>query len=237
MRKITLQIVLFVLLLGNAFAAEQIVGFDAKDLPVLNEELRRIDKEISTVIPTGVIQIWTTDTAPDGWLLCYGQAVSRSTYAGLYNVIGETYGAGDSSTTFNVPDMRGRFPLGQDDMGGTSADRVTDTDADALAGADGDETKDVSFSGNTGSTTLTAAQSGVPAHDHSIRLSSGGSSTLNFAVNYTAAGNGDEQLGTNPIENNTAANASEGHLHTISGGSATQDIMPNFITMNYIIKF
>ena len=130
--------------ISSGFCAEQIVGFEGKDLPVLNEELRRIDKEISQVIPTGVVQIWTTDTAPDGWLLCYGQAVSRTTYAGLYNVIGTTYGAGDASTTFNVPDMRGRFPLGQDDMGGTSANRVVDTDADALAGADGDELKDIS---------------------------------------------------------------------------------------------
>ena len=118
----------FLLTIGNSFAQEQITGFEDKDLPVLNEELRRISKEITQVVPIGSMMIWTTDTAPGGWLLCYGQAISRTFYVGLFNVIGETYGAGDSSSTFNLPDLRGRFPLGKDNMGGTSANRVTDAE-------------------------------------------------------------------------------------------------------------
>lgn len=59
--------------------------------------------------------------APSGWLLCFGQAVSRSTYAALFAAIGTLYGAGDGSTTFNLPDCRGRSPFGKDDMGGTAA--------------------------------------------------------------------------------------------------------------------
>lgn len=61
---------------------------------------------------TGMIQMFAGATAPSGWLICNGQAVSREDYSTLFNVIGTTYGSGDGSTTFNLPDLRGRFPLG-----------------------------------------------------------------------------------------------------------------------------
>ena len=65
------------------------------------------------MVPTGAMYIWTTPTAPSAnWLLCQGQAVSRTTYAPLFSVIGTTYGTGDGSTTFNVPNMQGRVPAG-----------------------------------------------------------------------------------------------------------------------------
>lgn len=60
----------------------------------------------------GIIEIWPGSTPPDGWLLCNGQAVSRTTYANLFSVLGSTYGQGDGSTTFNVPDLTGRVPVG-----------------------------------------------------------------------------------------------------------------------------
>ena len=60
----------------------------------------------------GSIQVWPGSTAPEGWLLCNGQAVSRTTYANLFSVLGTTYGQGDGSTTFNVPDLTGRVPMG-----------------------------------------------------------------------------------------------------------------------------
>jgi hypothetical protein len=60
---------------------------------------------ISTVVPTGMVQMWTTATAPSGFLFCNGAAISRSTYAILFGVIGTTYGSGDGSTTFNLPNM------------------------------------------------------------------------------------------------------------------------------------
>jgi len=61
---------------------------------------------------TGVIKMCALAAAPDGWLLCNGAAVSRTTYGDLFAAIASTYGAGDASTTFNVPDMRGRIPVG-----------------------------------------------------------------------------------------------------------------------------
>ena len=64
------------------------------------------------VNPTGSIVAYGADVAPTGWLLCDGSAVSRTTYADLFAVIGETYGIGDGSTTFDLPDLQQRFPLG-----------------------------------------------------------------------------------------------------------------------------
>ncbi len=91
----------------------------------------------SLSIPAGVIVPYGAAAAPTGWLLCYGQAVSRTTYATLFGVIGTTYGVGNGTTTFNVPDLRGRFPLGKDDMGGSAASRVAA--ATALNGNGGSE--------------------------------------------------------------------------------------------------
>lgn len=64
-------------------------------------------------------------TIPSGWYQCDGSAVSRTTFAGLFTVIGTLWGIGDGSTTFNLPDLRGRSMFGKDDMGGTPADRLT----------------------------------------------------------------------------------------------------------------
>lgn len=75
-------------------------------------------------VPVGALQMWSTATAPSGWLLCYGQAVSRTTYSVLFAVIGTTFGVGDGSTTFNLPDLRGRMLVGLDNMGGSAANRV-----------------------------------------------------------------------------------------------------------------
>lgn len=67
---------------------------------------------MSNGAPTGVINMWGTGTAPTGWLLCAGAAVSRTTYAALFAVIGTTFGSGDGSTTFNVPNYTNRTPYG-----------------------------------------------------------------------------------------------------------------------------
>lgn len=62
---------------------------------------------------------------PAQWYVCAGQAFSRTTFVSLFNVIGTTWGSGDGTTTFNLPDFRGRAPFGVDNMGGTPANRVT----------------------------------------------------------------------------------------------------------------
>ena len=90
-------------------------------------------------VPAGALNAYAGATAPTGWLLCYGQSILRATYATLFTAIGTTYGTA-SGTTFNLPDMRGRVVAGQDDMGGTSANRLTTPiNGDTLGAAGGTE--------------------------------------------------------------------------------------------------
>ena len=108
-------------------------------------------------MPIGTLLPYAGTTSPDTnvYLLCDGQAVSRTTYADLFTVVSTTFGVGDGSTTFNVPDLRGRIPMGLDNLGGTPANRVTDANADSLGGALGSQDH-----------TLTEAE--LPSHDHSL---------------------------------------------------------------------
>lgn len=87
-----------------------------------DQGLSRGNMGSDAALPAGLGPLpWPGPTAPPGWIFCFGQAVSRTTYAALFANIGTTWGAGDGSTTFNVPDFRGRTPFGKDDMGGTAA--------------------------------------------------------------------------------------------------------------------
>src|SRR5690606_40258069 len=76
------------------------------------------------VVPVGATIEWWSPTPPPGWLVCAGQAVSRTDYAELFAVFGTRYGSGDGSTTFNLPDLRGRVPVTLDNQGGTDAGRL-----------------------------------------------------------------------------------------------------------------
>lgn len=71
----------------------------------------------------GMVAFFAMNTAPSGWLDADGSAVSRTTYAALFSAIGTTFGVGDGSTTFNLPDMRGEFPRGWDDGRGVDSAR------------------------------------------------------------------------------------------------------------------
>lgn len=79
----------------------------------------------AVLCPIGAVFDFTADTIPSGWFLCYGQAISRVTYSELFGVIGVLYGAGDGSSTYNLPDCRGRLAAGRDNMGGVQAGRLT----------------------------------------------------------------------------------------------------------------
>lgn len=157
--------------------------------------------------PVGAVSPYAGTSAPTGWLLCYGQAVSRTTYAALFAVVSTTYGVGDGSTTFNVPDLRGRVVAGQDDMGGSSADRLTNQtngiDGDTLGATGGAETH-----------TLTTAQ--IPSHTHDISVA-----TNTAVITQTA--------GATPGNTGTTSTAAAG------GGGAHNNVQPTLI-LNYIIK-
>jgi len=70
--------------------------------------------ELKNLLPTGLITPFGGDTAPSGWLICDGSAVSRTTYASLFEAIGTTYGGGDGETTFNLPNFKGKVIVGLD---------------------------------------------------------------------------------------------------------------------------
>jgi microcystin-dependent protein len=98
----------------------------------------------------GEIVDWAGASLPALYLWCAGQAVSRTTYAALFAVLSTTYGVGDGSTTFNIPDRRGRASFGRDNMNGTAANRLT-----------------AANSGVTGTTLgATGGDERMPTHNH-----------------------------------------------------------------------
>jgi hypothetical protein len=81
--------------------------------------------DFGVFVPTGSVLPFAGISVPSGYLLCFGQAVSRTTFAALFAVCSTTFGSGDGSTTFNVPDLRGYVAAGKDDMGGSAAGRLS----------------------------------------------------------------------------------------------------------------
>jgi microcystin-dependent protein len=190
-------------------------------------------------IPSGVMHQYAGATAPSGYLLCDGSAVSRTTYAALFAVLSTTYGAGNGSTTFTLPDLRGRVPMGAGTGTGLNA---------SGAGAPTGTTQTARIRGQWGGEEthlLTGAESGTSAHNHTASDSGhvhgpypgyegywmedsqsgaviGGGSTYraNSLVPSTATGNA-----SITVANSTAANASSRH-----------SVVPPFVVTNYIIK-
>jgi len=178
------------------------------------------------LLPVGVIFPYGASSPPAGYLNCDGSPVSRTTYAALFAVIGTSYGAGDGSTTFRVPELRGRVPAGREAV----ATLLTATHF-------GGDSTVLGATGGLESHTLTTAQLAShshansltdPGHDHSIDVgSSGGGSTQ-----VTQGVAGVNATVTGPVNSNTTGisitNASAG------SGSAHNNVQPTLIT-NYII--
>jgi microcystin-dependent protein len=103
----------------------------------------------------GTVLDYAGDEAPPGFLLCHGQLISRANYGALFAKIGTTFGAGDG-TSFGLPDLRGRVVAGKDNMGGASADRLTNAsgagvNGDALGAAGGSESLSTNDAAQSGS--------------------------------------------------------------------------------------
>ena len=170
---------------------------------------------LRVIDPAGTIKMFGGSTAPDGYLICDGSAVSRTTYAALFAAIGTTYGAGDGSATFNLPDLQGRFPLGAGAGNGLTARTVGQKD--------GEERH-----------TLTDAE--MPAHSHTPSASSEyfvtaeESGANNTRVTYSSSGN----RWVNGL-------TSESHFHhrtstdTVGSGAAHNN-MPPYTVVSYIIS-
>jgi microcystin-dependent protein len=163
-------------------------------------------------IPTATIVPWSDSSVPTGFLECDGSAVSRSTYADLFAIVGTTYGSGDGSTTFNVPDLQDNVAVGK-----------SGTKNLASTGGANTVTATGNVGGSTANATLTTAQLATHSHNQG---SSGGTSTPNVggqASSVSATGN---------------TGSSEGHSHNMSAtftGDATSVVQP-YLTIIYIIK-
>jgi microcystin-dependent protein len=157
---------------------------------------------------TGALLMWPTVSAPSGYLLCDGSAVSRTTYAALFAVIGTTFGAGDTTTTFNLPNYVNRMPIG---VGSTAALAATGGSADAIV---------VSH-------THTASVSD-PGHSHTV------SGVMAAADrNYTTFGG---EAGTYTSRGTSGATTGISVTNSTTGSSGTNANLPPYLGINFIIK-
>jgi microcystin-dependent protein len=166
-------------------------------------------------VNTGVVVPWTSASIPSGFLECNGQAVSRSTYAALFAVISTSYGIGDGSTTFNVPNITDRTIVNK------SNNKVL-----ATTGGANTVTPTGNVSATIANTTLTTSQ--IPSHSHTGSIPSGAGPGSGFIGNIKTIGS-----------TNTGSTGSGGaHNHSASAtftGSANSVLQP-YLTLIYIIK-
>lgn len=172
---------------------------------------------------------WGTTVPNSNFVFPYGQAISRTTYATCFDRMGTTYGVGDGTTTFNLPDVRGRVTAKKDDMGGTSANRLTNqsggVNGDTLGGTGGLETH-----------TLTEAQ--MPVHNHPVY----DPSHVHAFNDNAFAGSNSTQAGPLPpggnayvLGNVTAPASTNISIQNAGGGAAHNNVQPTIIC-NYIIR-
>lgn len=176
-------------------------------------------------VPTGSYAAYAGSTAPTGWLLCYGQAVGRSAYANLYAVISTTYGTGDGSTTFNIPDLRGRTLFGLDNMGGSAAGRLTGSNL-------GNITSPTTLGSTGGEENHTSTLAETANHGHGVN-DSGHSHTYNIGgLGTTLAGGGN----WTPYASGNTGVSTTGITIQASGSSASHNTCPPALIANILIK-
>lgn len=166
-------------------------------------------------LPPGVLTAFPLVTPPAGWLMCDGSNKNRVTYAGLFAILGTVYGVGDGSTTFGLPDLRGRIPVGLDNLGGTDAGRLSVPNT--LGGTGGEEKH-----------ALTLAE--LAAHTHAEGTLSAQGSTVGGANNTT----GRASMYQN--QNTTSYNIAIQGATASTGSGTPHNVMQPYILMNWIIK-
>lgn len=165
--------------------------------------------------PAGTIIAFTGTSAPSGWLICDGSAVSRATYAGLFAVLSTSWGQGDNATTFNIPDMRGVFLRGRANGSTNDSDRATRT-ALATGGATGD---------NVGSYQADA----IAQHLHTAGYQSWDASGSPNTSGATEEGR--VLFGTGSTEQTNIFSTA-----VTNGATTSTETRPNNVYFNYIVK-
>tara|TARA_B100001063_G_C16765684_1_gene558486 strand:- start:1577 stop:2158 length:582 start_codon:yes stop_codon:yes gene_type:complete len=171
-------------------------------------------------IPTATIVPWTTASVPSGFLECDGTAVSRSTYSALFAIVGTTYGAGDGSSTFNVPNLADNLPVGKSNNKAVGSTGGAETVASTG-----------NISGSTANATISTPQ--LASHSHGGASAFNSPATVHLYSNpYNYGAQGDAPANTG----NTGGGGS--HSHNMSAnfsGDATSVVQP-YLTVIYIIK-
>jgi microcystin-dependent protein len=162
---------------------------------------------VSNIIPVGTVWDYLGATAPAGWLLAQGQAVDRTIYSALYALLGTTYGAGDGSTTFNLPDLRGRMTMA------ASATHALGT--------------------NGGAETKVIAIANLPSHTHPITDKSH-SHTVPIGVQAIAAPGASGSMWNGSTATNSAFTGITGTLG--AGGDTALDVLNPYFVSNKIVK-
>jgi len=170
-------------------------------------------------IPTATIIPWSDSSVPAGYLECNGQAVSRSTYSALFTLVGTTYGAGDGSSTFNIPDIQDRCI-------------VSKSNNKALASSGGANTVACTgnVAGSTANATLSTPQLASHSHGQASQFNGPGRTGSSQGGRYDRSGGGPS--------NTNATGGGGGHSHNMSAnftGDATSVLQP-YLTIMYIIK-
>lgn len=169
----------------------------------------------SVSVPIGAVIDYWGATPPDGYLFCAGQAVSRSTYSDLFDVIGTAAGAGDGSTTFNLPDYRGRVGAGRDDMNGSTASRLNTLSSTTLGASGGAQTH-----------TLTEAQ--IPSHTHAV--TDPGHAHTYSTVTSASTNSGVGEFTAEPSGVTDTGGSTTGiTLDSTGGGAAHNNVQPTII--------
>ena len=178
-------------------------------------------------IPTATIVPWSKSAIPTGFLECAGAAVSRSTYSALFSAIGTTYGAGDGSGTFNLPNLADNVPVGK-------------SNNKALASTGGANTVAVTATGNVGGSTANAtlSEAQLASHSHNNPLRPDQNHPSFPLAGKINPGRVSASPASKNINSNTGSGS--GHSHnmsaTFSGSAVNAAIIQPYLALIYIIK-
>ena len=172
-------------------------------------------------VKTGTIISYGSNTAPTGFLDCDGSAVSRTTYASLFSVIGTTYGTGDGSTTFNLPDLQDKVAYGK-----SSSVAIGNT------GGSSTQTPSGSISVSVGNTTLSTSK--IPSHNHREGGHSefGSTSSISAVLRNTGADNSGKRF----LTANTGGGGSHNHTGSGSFSGSSMSVLQPYVSTNFCIK-